>query len=88
MEWKGMGEREICLIFAAWLIGRVGFLGVNPFALALFTVICYEGLEKRWYFLALGLGLVSGCGFYESVKQVLAMALVGIFVMLLGKRRE
>lgn len=71
MRIRGMSEREIGMLFAAVLVGRMHIVQMNPFAVGFFMAICYEKIPKFFYIVALAIGLFQGYGPVEMTKYVL-----------------
>lgn len=77
MRIKGMGERELGMLLAAVLIGRLQVVGINPFCSGFFMAICFERLPNIYYWIALCVGLVSVYSPMEVGKYALILAMCG-----------
>ena len=86
MRIKGMGERELGMLVAAVLVGRMQVAGINPFAIGFFMAICFERIPKVYYMLALCVGLWSGYGIFDVAKYTLILALCGCVSSFIEKK--
>lgn len=79
MRIKGISRKEILLLLGGIFMGRMNHLGMNPFVLGYFVVICQENVPKGLYFIGILAGLQNGFGTVTTLKYALAM---GIFLII------